>query len=96
MTLFGGIYEITKELNDFHLYDFKKNKWITLFEETYSPKKGGPNDFFMDNSSPISGNMSPKRTQGISPKRNSSMKRSKSPLNKSHQKTSSAKKGLKI
>lgn len=61
MTLFGGIYEITKELNDFHLYDFKRNKWITLFEETYSPKKGGPNEYFMDNSSPISGNLSPKR-----------------------------------
>ena len=61
MTLFGGIYEITKELNDFHLFDFKRNKWITIFEETYSPKKGGPNDLLMDNSSPISGNLSPKR-----------------------------------
>ena len=40
MVIFGGIFEITKELNDFHLYDFRKNRWITLFEETYSPKKG--------------------------------------------------------
>lgn len=39
MILFGGIYEITKELNDFMLYDFKQNKWITLFEESVSPKK---------------------------------------------------------
>lgn len=39
MVLFGGIYEITKELNDFYLYDFKENKWITLFEESMSPKK---------------------------------------------------------
>ena len=39
MVLFGGIYEITKELNDFYMYDFKTNKWITLFEESMSPKK---------------------------------------------------------
>lgn len=39
MVLFGGIFEITKELNDFMLYDFKQNKWITLFEESVSPKK---------------------------------------------------------
>ncbi len=39
MVLFGGIYEITKELNDFYLYDFQENKWVTLFEESMSPKK---------------------------------------------------------
>jgi N-acetylneuraminic acid mutarotase len=39
MIIFGGIYEITKELNDFYLYDFKTNKWATLFEETNSPLK---------------------------------------------------------
>jgi Galactose oxidase, central domain len=39
MVIFGGIYEITKELNDLHLFDLKKNKWITMFEEAYSPKK---------------------------------------------------------
>jgi hypothetical protein len=39
MIVFGGIYEITKELNDFYMYDFKNNRWITLFEETSSPKK---------------------------------------------------------
>lgn len=93
MTLFGGIYEITKELNDFHLYDFKRNKWITLFEETYSPKKGGPNDYFMDASSPISGAaLSPKRS---SPKRNSSLKRGSSPLNRSANRNS-PKKNLNI
>lgn len=43
--MFGGIYEITKELNDFYLYDFKKNKWITLFEESVSPKKVSHIDF---------------------------------------------------
>lgn len=39
MVIFGGIYEITKELNDFHLFDFRKNRWITMFEESYSPKR---------------------------------------------------------
>ena len=73
MTLFGGIFEITKELNDFHLYDFQRNKWVTLYEETYSPKKGATNDYFLQGSSPGSPYVSPKR--GPSPKRNSSFKR---------------------
>ena len=30
MAIFGGIYEITKELNDLHLFDFRSNKWITI------------------------------------------------------------------
>jgi len=45
MLLFGGIFEITKELNDLYLYDLEKNKWIQLFEETSSPKKGGESSF---------------------------------------------------
>jgi hypothetical protein len=39
MIIFGGIYEITKELNDLYLYDFKKNKWITVCEEAHSPMR---------------------------------------------------------
>ena len=39
MVIFGGIYEITKELNDLQVFDFKKNRWITLFEEANSPIK---------------------------------------------------------
>jgi hypothetical protein len=31
--IFGGIFEVTKELNDFHLYDIVNNKWIKLFSE---------------------------------------------------------------
>ena len=84
MILHGGIFEITKELNDCHLYDFAKNKWITLFEETQSPKKGA-SDIMMDQSSPISNNLSPKR-QG-SPKRTS-----KSPYNKTMNKSKSPQK----
>jgi len=39
MVIFGGIYEITKELNDLHLFDFKMQRWVTLFEEANSPKR---------------------------------------------------------
>ena len=42
--MFGGIYEITKELNDLYLYDFSNNKWITIFDEFVSPKKVNTND----------------------------------------------------
>jgi Galactose oxidase, central domain len=38
--VFGGIYEITKELNDLHMFDLKKKKWVTVFEESNSPVKG--------------------------------------------------------
>ena len=41
MVVFGGIYEITKELNDLHMFDFAKRKWVTVFEESNSPIKGG-------------------------------------------------------
>lgn len=41
IAVFGGIYEITRELNDCFLYDIKNNKWFNLFEETgpASPKR---------------------------------------------------------
>lgn len=39
MIIYGGIYEITKELNDMHIFDLKKDRWICLFEEINSPKK---------------------------------------------------------
>ena len=26
--IFGGIFEVTKELNDCYLYDIKGNRWI--------------------------------------------------------------------
>ena len=31
--IFGGIFEVTKELNDLHLYDIANNRWICLFME---------------------------------------------------------------
>jgi hypothetical protein len=37
MIVFGGIYEVTKELNDMHLFDMRQKRWIQFFEETGSP-----------------------------------------------------------
>lgn len=39
MIVFGGIFEVTKELDDLILFDFKKKLWITLLEENSSPMK---------------------------------------------------------
>lgn len=33
MFIFGGIFEVTKELNDCHIYDIAKDRWICVFEE---------------------------------------------------------------
>jgi hypothetical protein len=40
MIIFGGLYEITKELNDCYLYNFEDNCWLSFFEESgaFSPK----------------------------------------------------------
>ena len=37
--IFGGIFEVTKELNDMYAYDIKAKKWHCLFEELNSPHK---------------------------------------------------------
>jgi len=37
MVVYGGIFEVTKELNDLNLFDTRTKKWISLFEETHSP-----------------------------------------------------------
>ena len=38
MIIFGGIHEITKELNDLLIFDFNNNKWLKLFDnEILSP-----------------------------------------------------------
>ena len=45
LVIFGGIWDVTKELNDLHLYNFSDNTWITLIEPanspTRSPVRGG-------------------------------------------------------
>lgn len=39
MLIFGGIYEVTKELDDMFLFDFRNKRWILFFEEISSPAK---------------------------------------------------------
>jgi hypothetical protein len=33
MVIFGGILEVTKEINDMYAFDFKTLKWKILFKE---------------------------------------------------------------
>lgn len=37
MVVFGGYFEVTKELNDLFLFDFVQQKWIQIFREVNSP-----------------------------------------------------------
>lgn len=56
MIIYGGIYEITKELNDMHIFDLRKEQWVCLFEEINSPKKlveTSPDKSAMNNNSPL-------------------------------------------
>ena len=47
LILFGGIYELTKELGDCYAFDVKTNTWYTLFEEVDSPvHRNSPNASF--------------------------------------------------
>ena len=39
MIVYGGIFFVTRELNDLHIFDMKKEKWVCLFEELNSPAK---------------------------------------------------------
>lgn len=40
LVIFGGIWDVTKELNDLHLYSFTRNQWITLQSSANSPQIG--------------------------------------------------------
>lgn len=31
MIIYGGIYEVTKELNDMYVFDLRQDKWVCLF-----------------------------------------------------------------
>lgn len=44
MVIFGGLFEITKELNDCFLYDFNRNMWLCFFDESgsFSPRASSP------------------------------------------------------
>jgi hypothetical protein len=41
MLVFGGIHEVTQELDDLVIFDFKNKRWINLFEVQISPGLGG-------------------------------------------------------
>ena len=40
LVIFGGIWDVTKELNDLHLYSFGQNRWITIQSSANSPTIG--------------------------------------------------------
>ena len=52
MIVYGGIFEVTKELNDMHVFDLKNEQWVVLFEELNSPnqKAAGSNSGASPNS----------------------------------------------
>jgi len=37
--IFGGIYEVTKELNDIYAYSIEKNRWFKISDVNSSPIK---------------------------------------------------------
>ena len=43
MIIFGGLHELTKELNDMHVFDILNERWLCLFEEINSPVKQNNN-----------------------------------------------------
>ena len=54
MVVFGGIFEVTKELNDMLIFDFAAKKWSVLFEEiAHSPIKGSNLNVSSPDSSPL-------------------------------------------
>ena len=40
LVIFGGIWDVTKELNDLHIYSFTRNQWITVQSSANSPQIG--------------------------------------------------------
>jgi hypothetical protein len=39
MIVFGGIHEVTRELDDLLIFDIKNKQWIPLFEEMTNLQK---------------------------------------------------------
>ena len=57
LIIFGGVFEVTKELDDMYLFDLKNKRWIVFFEEESSPVK-------IKNSYSISPGLSPGSKRG--------------------------------
>ena len=62
MIIFGGIFEITRELNDMHIYDIKNNRWVALFEE-----KPAESPMIVQSPSPMKGTSMGGQSAGVSP-----------------------------
>ena len=41
LVMFGGIFELTKELGDWYVFDIKSSNWYTLFDDFDSPTNRG-------------------------------------------------------
>jgi|LauGreDrversion4_2_1035121.scaffolds.fasta_scaffold416401_1 hypothetical protein len=39
MFIFGGIFEVTKELNDVQAFSLKTREWTTIYEDEQSPQR---------------------------------------------------------
>jgi len=39
MFIFGGIFEVTKELNDVQAFSLKTKEWTSIYEDEQSPQK---------------------------------------------------------
>jgi hypothetical protein len=38
MIIYGGIFDICKELNDMYIFDMSAERWLCFFEELHSPQ----------------------------------------------------------
>jgi hypothetical protein len=76
--LFGGIFEITKELNDLHAFDIESNTWVTLYQECSSPTKSKD----ANNSSHIMKSEVPSPSKFTEPKNHNQFSLNPSPASK--------------
>ena len=44
MIVYGGIFDICKELNDMHIFDMRAERWLCFFEEQNSPQASSSQD----------------------------------------------------
>lgn len=66
MIIYGGIHFVTRELNDMHVLDMKKEKWVCLLEELNSPAKSSmqPPGSGLRKAQSKLGNDSPRKNDG--------------------------------
>ena len=67
MIIYGGIFFVTRELNDMHVFDMKKERWLCLFEQLNSPAKSSmqpPGSGLRKAVTKIGGHDSPRKNDG--------------------------------